>query len=244
MIPCIPPVFHDNKSVIDFRDKADFFNTFFAEQCSLPKNYSELPRDLLFLTKKRLSNVQISNENIIKINNLDPNKANGHDMISIRMLKLCGPSLCKPLSIVSNSCLSQVKFPTEWKDFYLRNCRSSLMKMTYCLATNQLFSITHKIYQSFDNDLEVRVVFLEISKAFDKVRHEGLILKLSRNGISGNLLNLLKDFFKIPKIKGAIKWSKLFLERNHFRCSARIYFGTSFVLDLYKRLVGWLVAEL
>ena len=83
-IPCIPPVFHDNKFVIDFREKAELFNTFFAEQCSLPKNNSELPKNLLFLTEKRLSNVQISNENIIKIiNNLDTNKAHGHDMINI-----------------------------------------------------------------------------------------------------------------------------------------------------------------
>ena len=42
-------------------------------------------------------------------------------------------------------------------------------------------------------------MFLDISKAFDKVWHEGLILKLSRNGISGNLLNLLKDFLKYLK---------------------------------------------
>ena len=34
---------------------------------------------------------------------------------------------------------------------------------------NQLLSITHEIYQSFDDNLEVRAVFLHISKAFDKV---------------------------------------------------------------------------
>ena len=34
---------------------------------------------------------------------------------------------------------------------------------------NQLLSITHEIYQSFDDNLEVRAVFLDISKAFDKV---------------------------------------------------------------------------
>ena len=33
---------------------------------------------------------------------------------------------------------------------------------------NQLLSITHKIYKSFDNGFEVRGVFLDISKAFDK----------------------------------------------------------------------------
>ena len=42
-------------------------------------------------------------------------------------------------------------------------------------------------------------MFLDISKGFDKVWHEGLILKLSHNGISGNLLYLLKDFLKYRK---------------------------------------------
>ena len=43
---------------------------------------------------------------------------------------------------------------------------------------NQLLSITHEIYQSFDDNLEARAVFLDISKAFDKVWHKVLILKL------------------------------------------------------------------
>ena len=47
--------------------------------------------------------------------------------------------------------------------------------------------------------LEVRSVFLDISKAFDKVRHDGIIYKLTQNGISGNVLNLLEDFLKERK---------------------------------------------
>ena len=43
---------------------------------------------------------------------------------------------------------------------------------------NQLLSITRDIYQSFDNGFKVRGVFLDISKAFDKVWHKGLIYKL------------------------------------------------------------------
>ena len=50
------------------------------------------------------------------------------------------------------------------------------------LCINQLISITHEIYQSFDEGLEVRGVFLDISKAFDKVWHEDLICKLKQNG--------------------------------------------------------------
>ena len=33
-----------------------------------------------------------------------------------------------------------------------------------------------------------------MSKAFDKVWHQGVILKLKQNGISGNLLNIIEDF--------------------------------------------------
>ena len=42
-------------------------------------------------------------------------------------------------------------------------------------------------------------MFLDISKAFDKVWHESLIFKLKQNGISGKLLNLIKDFLKKRK---------------------------------------------
>ena len=64
---------------------------------------------------------------------------------------------------------------------------------------NQLLSITHEIYKSFDVGLEVRSAFLDISKAFHKVWHDGIIYKLTQNGISGNLLNLLEDFLKERK---------------------------------------------
>ena len=64
---------------------------------------------------------------------------------------------------------------------------------------NQLLSITHNIYKSFDDGYEVRGVFLDISKAFDKVWHDGLIFKLQENGISGNLLKVLKHFSRNRK---------------------------------------------
>ena len=47
---------------------------------------------------------------------------------------------------------------------------------------------------SLDEGLEVWGVFLDISKAFDKLCHKGLIYKLQQNGISGELLNILIDF--------------------------------------------------
>ena len=178
-------------------------------------------------------------------------------MISIRMLKLCCPSLCKPLSIIFKSCFSQMKFSMEcqkvnvvaihthtkkndkqciknyrpvsllsictkiferplfnklYKFFnendLLSSNQSAFRPCDSCI--NQLLYITHEIYQFFDNDLEVRGVFLDISSAFDKVWHEGLILELSRNGMSGNLLNLFKKNLKYQKTKDAIKSLQVF----------------------------------
>ena len=66
-------------------------------------------------------------------------------------------------------------------------------------CVNQLLAITHKICKSFDEGFEVRGVFLDASKAFNKVWHEGLLLKLNQNGISGNLLKLLHNFLSYWK---------------------------------------------
>ena len=61
-------------------------------------------------------------------------------------------------------------------------------------SVDQLLAITHEIYKSFDEGFEIRGIFLDISKASDKVMHKGLLLKLNHNGVCGNLLKLLHDF--------------------------------------------------
>ena len=64
---------------------------------------------------------------------------------------------------------------------------------------NQLLAITDEIYQSFENNAETRAAFLDISKAFDKVWHEGLLFKLKHNGVSGNLLSFISDYLSDRK---------------------------------------------
>ena len=54
--------------------------------------------------------------------------------------------------------------------------------------------VTQEIFKNFGEDHEVRGVFLDIWKAFDKVWHDGIIFKLPQNGISGNLLKLVRVF--------------------------------------------------
>ena len=68
-------------------------------------------------------------------------------------------------------------------------------------TTNQLLFLVYEIHQTFAdrNSLEVRAVFLDISKAFDKVWHDGLIFKLKQNGISGSLFKLLANYLNNRK---------------------------------------------
>ena len=64
---------------------------------------------------------------------------------------------------------------------------------------NQVLCITHEIYLSFDDNPEVRAIFLDINKALDKVWDIGLIYKVNQNCISGNILNIIVDFLSFRK---------------------------------------------
>ena len=64
---------------------------------------------------------------------------------------------------------------------------------------NQLLSITHEIYKSFDDGLEVWGIFLDISKACDKVLYKGFLHKLKKNGISGKLFDIITDYLNLRK---------------------------------------------
>ena len=68
-------------------------------------------------------------------------------------------------------------------------------------TTNQLLYLIDEIHQAFDctESFEVRAVFLDIFKAFDKVWHEGLVFKLAQNGISGSRLKLFQNYLNNRK---------------------------------------------
>ena len=46
------------------------------------------------------------------------------------------------------------------------------------------------------SSLEIRIVILDISKAFEKVLRYGLLFKLKQNGFSRNLFKLIIFFFE------------------------------------------------
>ena len=60
----------------------------------------------------------------------------------------------------------------------------------------------------------MRGVFLDISKAFDKVWYSGLLFKLQAYGVEGQLLALLKDYLHNHKQRVALNgqtsdWRKI-----------------------------------
>ena len=68
--------------------------------------------------------------------------------------------------------------------------------------------ITHRVSEALDEGFMTRAVALDISKAFDKVWHRGLLLKLSRNGISGNVLGIIESFLSNRSLNVVINGQK------------------------------------
>ena len=61
---------------------------------------------------------------------------------------------------------------------------------------NQLLLLYHELCLAVDQQKEVRIIFLDISKAFDKVWHPGLLHKLRKAGIMGDLLAWFSDYLR------------------------------------------------
>ena len=68
------------------------------------------------------------------------------------------------------------------------------MRLMYSGATVNIPEIQTAFYNN--HAVDVRVVFLGISKVFDKIWHIGLLFKLQAYGVDGKLLSLLKNYLE------------------------------------------------
>ena len=66
-------------------------------------------------------------------------------------------------------------------------------------TTNQLLRFTDDIGKALDLGKEIMVIFCDISRAFDRVWHEGLLYKLEKIGIHGNLLRWFRSYLSDRK---------------------------------------------
>ena len=102
----------------------------------------------------------------------------------ISLLPICGKIFEKIIYDNLYCYIFNNNFITDKQSGYRRN--DSTVK--------QLLSITHEIYKAFDESKELRAVFLDISRAFDRVWHAGLLYKLEKIGLEGEVLNILSSF--------------------------------------------------
>ena len=80
------------------------------------------------------------------------------------------------------------------KNNLFNNSQSGFRPKDSCI--HQLIAITHNIFITFyaNPSLELHGVFLDLSKAFHRVWHDGLLYKLKSNGTDGNLFELIESF--------------------------------------------------
>ena len=81
-------------------------------------------------------------------------------------------------------------------------------------TVNQLTFLYTTFSQSLDSGKEVRVVFCDLSKAFDRAWYEGLLLKLEAAGIKGSLLAWFRSYLSNRKQRVVLpgaesKWNEI-----------------------------------
>ena len=229
----IPPILINNTFVVNCKEKANEFISYFYDQCKPLINDSSLP-NLYYVTDERLNpsllmTFCLKYAVLTYINPLDP-------------MKLCDDTIVVPLKLIFNNILSTGVFPKLWKlanvipihkkgskqlssnyrQISLPICGKIFEKIVFkhlynylisnnlitknqpgChpgdSTVNQLIGLVNDIHKSFDSrtSLEDRAVFLDISKAFDKVWH--FMFKLKQNGVSGPDLNLLTNYLQNRK---------------------------------------------
>lgn len=104
----------------------------------------------------------------------------------------------RPVSLLSivGKLMERIVFKYVY-NFFKENFVITLFQSGFlpgCSTVTQLLEVYHQLCQAVDKGKEVRIVFLDISKAFDRVWHKGLIFKLKQAGIGGKLLDWFSDY--------------------------------------------------
>ena len=234
-----PPLQVNGETISSPLAKANAFNKYFADQTHLDAQ-DEPPAINNPTANRTLTNIRISYLSVKEVlATLKPNKANGPDKISPRILIKTAEEIAPSLAIIFNFSLQTCSFPELWKlaqvtplykqkgdkhspknyrPISLLSCIGKVMErcvfnqvFSYLLQENllskfqgaytpnsstvtQLIDIYHQIQTALDGGKDIRFLFLDISKAFDKLWHKGAIHKMKKMGIDGKLLSWFEDY--------------------------------------------------
>ena len=105
-VPVIPPLLINNEFISNFKTKANYFNRFFNQQYTvISMDSSKATSSVNLAINEAVTTVNFDEQLISKlIVALNPNKADSHDGLLIR--------LTKPLLIIFRNCLKAGNFPT------------------------------------------------------------------------------------------------------------------------------------
>ena len=104
----------------------------------------------------------------------------------------------RPVSLLSN--ISKVQERIVFNCLYDHCSKNNLLTdknsgfKPFDSTINRVIHLAHEIYQGLDSKQEALIVFLDISKAFDRVWHPGLLHKLREFGIAGELYDWLENY--------------------------------------------------
>ena len=113
------------------------------------------------------------------------------------------PSNYRPVSLLScmgklmERCVHKYLYNYITSNKLLTSFQSGFIKGDS--TVNQLVYVYNDICHALDEGKEVRAVFCDISKAFDRVWHRGLLFKLSKLGIKDSLLNWFSSYLSSRK---------------------------------------------
>ncbi len=136
------------------------------------------------------------------------------------------PSNYRPISLIS--CVGKIMERVVFKHIYNHLITNNLIYKNQSgflpghSTIYQLIDIYNQICKAFDDKKSTCIVFCDISKAFDRVWHKGLMFKLRQNGIRGNLLKWLASYL-INRSQRVFVGSTFSNEKKHkCGCTARL----------------------
>ena len=103
----------------------------------------------------------------------------------------------------------------------------------------QLIQATQDWSEVLNRGGQTDVLLLDFSKAFDKVPHKRLSLKLSHYGIRGKTLGWIQGFSIGQSAERSSERHAVKMEPSSIRCSARLGLRTHPLSRVYKRHSYW-----
>ena len=114
----------------------------------------------------------------------------------------------RPISLLNseNKLFERLVFKHLYNHLHRNNLLTSLQSgfIPENSTVNQLTYLYNTFCQALDVGKEVSVGFCDISKAFDRVWHAGLLLKLEAAGVTGEVLTWFKSYLSHRKQRSVL----------------------------------------